>query len=120
VDNLELNERRIAMNAKFLQNLLIFLAIILAVFLSFLIVEHYGCLVNGILGLSVIFLLYRINVLPISNIAATVNMLQSIRNPNKLKGYVYIFFCAVIFSVAMQEIFSMFMVAINLFLSFIR
>lgn len=80
----------ITMNAKKVKNLLILLAILLTAYLSFLTVKYYGFLVRGILGLSVMFLLYTMVFTSIDNLSATVN---NIRNPKKNKRfYILIFF----------------------------
>ena len=87
-------------------NFLVFLAVILTAYLAFTLAEHYEYLVKGMLGLSVIYLLYRILSFPNNNVAATAN---NIRNPRNLKDFLLLFLLGVIVFIAGQEIASMFM-----------
>jgi uncharacterized membrane protein YfcA len=101
------------MNVKNLQNLLILLAVIFTAYLSFLIVKHYGFLVRGILGLSVIYLLYRMVFTSINNLSATAN---NIRNPKRLRDFILLFLLGVIVFIASQEIVEMFILVMGLLL----
>jgi len=95
------------MKAKKVKNLLLLLAIILTAYLSFLTVKYYGFLVRGILGLSVIFLLYTMLFTSINNLSATVN---NIRNPKKTRDFIFLFFLGIIVFIASQEVVEMLMI----------
>ena len=98
---------------KIIEYFLIFLAIIIIGYLSFALAEHYGYLVKGILGLSVICLLYMIIFSPISNVALIAN---SIHNPKSLKDFILMFFLGVIVFIASLEIGAMLMLGKELLL----
>lgn len=95
------------MNAKNVKNLLIFLAIILTSYLTFLTVKYYEFLVRGILGLSVIFLLYTMVFTSIDNLSATVN---NIRNPRKIRDFIFLFFLGMTVFIASQEVVEMLLI----------
>ena len=98
---------------KIIENFLILLAIILVGYLSFALAKHYGYLVKGILGLSVIYLLYMIIFSPISNIALIAN---SLRNPKSLKDFILMFVLGAVVFIAGLEISAMFMLGMELLL----